>query len=212
MTISITVIAFFIILLLANKIDTSCYSFVIIATTADNVVASSRTQTQTSSSLTSTSTTIRTSSLPSSLLSSSSSSSSSSSDNNMDNMDGNNNEGISVGFIGCGTIASSIATGLVLAHNNNKENAADSVTTKLKSMIVSRRSESKSNQLKDLLDNNNNNNKDISFTITDNNQEILDNADIIFLTVLPTQAKDVLNSLKFDQKRHILISLVVSFA
>ncbi|OEU11861.1 hypothetical protein FRACYDRAFT_191917 [Fragilariopsis cylindrus CCMP1102] len=108
--------------------------------------------------------------------------------------------GISVGFIGCGTIASSIATGLVLAHN--KEN--DRVT-KIKSMIISKRSESKSNELKEKFDNDN---SSFSFDITENNQEIVNQADIIFLTVLPTQAKDVLNSLKFDPKRHILISLV----
>ena len=123
---------------------------------------------------------------------------------------------ISVGFIGCGTIASSIATGLVLAHNSNS-----AVTTKIKSMIVSRRSESKSNQLKQLvLDSNNNNNENkacnenenkILFDITDNNQKIVNEADIIFLTVLPAQAEDVLKNLKFDTKRHILISLVVSY-
>ena len=191
MTIRIRTAVLFTILSLLTKIDTSCYSFVIIATVDNAVVTSSRTQ--------ATSTTLlRTTQ---SALSSSSSSS--------DNMDDDNSindvmkNGISVGFIGCGTIASSIATGLVLAHN--KEN--DRVT-KIKSMIISKRSESKSNELKEKFDNDN---SSFSFDITENNQEIVNQADIIFLTVLPTQAKDVLNSLKFDPKRHILISLVVSF-
>jgi hypothetical protein len=199
---------FFIILLLVLKIDTSCYSFVTTTsttatttstTTGDNInVASATTQLtmKSASSTASTSSTSSTASSPSL------------------------NDGISVGFIGCGTIASSIATGLVLAHNSNS-----AVTTKIKSMIVSRRSESKSNQLKELVldsnnesnenennnNNNNNNNIIISFDITDNNQKIVNEADIIFLTVLPAQAEDVLKNLTFDTKRHILISLVVSY-
>ena len=195
---------FFIILLLVLKIDTSCYSFVTTTsttatttstTTGDNINVASATTQLTMKSASSTA--------------SSSSTSSTASSPSL-------NDGISVGFIGCGTIASSIATGLVLAHNSNS-----AVTTKIKSMIVSRRSESKSNQLKELvLDSNNNNNENkacnenenkILFDITDNNQKIVNEADIIFLTVLPAQAEDVLKNLIFDSKRHILISLVVSY-
>jgi pyrroline-5-carboxylate reductase len=45
-------------------------------------------------------------------------------------------------------------------------------------------------------------------TIHDDNQEIVNRADFIFLTVLPQQAPSVLKDLEFDPERHQLISLV----
>lgn len=105
-----------------------------------------------------------------------------------------------LGFIGTGTIASAIVRGI-----------ATQDTVPIDTIYVSSRSEAKSKVLvesfptlvtvipsgKDDGDNNN------------NNQEILDRADIIFLTVLPHQASSVLQQLTFDPERHHLVSLVV---
>lgn len=94
-----------------------------------------------------------------------------------------------VGFIGCGTIAAAIVTGLA-----TKEGLVSSIA-------VSRRSKSKSDQLQQAF-------PDL-VTVCDDNQEILDRADIIFITVLPEQTSQVLQSLQFDSDRHDLVSLVV---
>ena len=125
-----------------------------------------------------------------------SSSSNSNSDKNSVTMLSMNN--LSVGFLGCGTIASSIARGLHKACQEQDE-------VKIRNMVVSERSESKSRALVDDLR--------ASFTTievsrTNENQKILDNCDLIFLTVLPQQASQVLNELVFDPKRHVLVSLV----
>jgi pyrroline-5-carboxylate reductase len=45
-------------------------------------------------------------------------------------------------------------------------------------------------------------------TIMSDNQEILDNATLIFLCVLPALVPEVLKSLKFDASKHTLVSLV----
>lgn len=93
-----------------------------------------------------------------------------------------------VGFIGCGTIASAIATGIA-THAN------------VPSVAVSRRSEAKSSALKqsfpDLV------------TVHDENQRVVDESDLVFVCVLPEQADSVLENLKFDRERHRLISLMV---
>ena len=98
-----------------------------------------------------------------------------------------------VGFIGCGTIAAAIATGLATVEGEPL----------VESLSISRRSKAKSEALKarfpDLV------------TVYDDNQDILDQADIIFITVLPQQASEILQSLKFDTNRHHLVSLVVSY-
>ena len=94
-----------------------------------------------------------------------------------------------VGFIGCGTIAAAIVTGLA-----TKEGLVSSIA-------VSRRSKSKSDQLQQAF-------PDL-VTVCDDNQEILDRSDIIFITVLPEQTSQVLQSLQFDSDRHDLVSLVV---
>lgn len=99
-----------------------------------------------------------------------------------------------VGFVGCGTIASAIATGLATSTTKDGEKLVETVA-------VSRRSQAKSKalaeQFPDLV------------TIYDNNQDILDNSDIIFITVLPEQTSEILQSLSFDSTRHDLVSLVV---
>lgn len=94
-----------------------------------------------------------------------------------------------LGFVGCGMIASCIATGLA------KQNAI-----KVEKISVSRRSEKKSSalaaQFPDLVH------------VFDDNQDVVNNADIVFITVLPEQANEVLDGLNFDTSRHVLISLV----
>ncbi len=94
------------------------------------------------------------------------------------------------GFVGCGTIASSIAKGLLRQTEFEVESVA-----------VSRRSESKSSELKEMY-------PDL-VTIYDDNQQILDQADIIFICVLPTQLNSVLEELKFEAG-HKIVSLVAT--
>ena len=99
-------------------------------------------------------------------------------------------EGLRLGFIGCGTIASSIATGIMTQ-------TQISVT----SIVVSRRSESKSSALLEKYG-------DDVIEISDENQHIVDNCDIIFLCVLPEQEEQVLGRLKIHEDK-TLVSLVV---
>jgi len=96
---------------------------------------------------------------------------------------------VSIGFIGCGTIASAIATGL-----------ATQTAVPIRSIAVTRRSEKKSSQLLASFGN--------LVTVHEENQEVLDRSDYIFLTVLPQQTSQVLQALSFDVNRHVLVSLV----
>jgi pyrroline-5-carboxylate reductase len=96
-----------------------------------------------------------------------------------------------VGFIGFGTIASAIATGL-----------ATQTDIELKSISVTRRSEKNSKALAESFPS--------LVSVHDDNQEILDKADLIFLCVLPQQTSQVLQDLSFDNSRHTLVSLAVS--
>lgn len=100
-----------------------------------------------------------------------------------------------IGFIGCGTIAAAIATGIATAETSEDEHPLVS------SISLSRRSKAKSAALAERF-------PDL-VTVFDDNQDILDRADIIFITVLPQQVSEVLTSLKFDPERHNLVSLVV---
>lgn len=99
-------------------------------------------------------------------------------------------EGVRLGFIGCGTIASAIATGLL-----------SQTQIPILSITLSRRSESKSSVLKQTFG-------DDIIQISDENQIIVDRSDIIFLCVLPQQEKEVLSNLNISDDK-ILISLVV---
>ena len=132
--------------------------------------------------------------------------------------DGDDSTGdITFGFIGCGTIATSIITGLVRAHNNHhsadhdNDNAEEVI--KVRSICVTKRSEAKSQAVQDLIQISNNKaqnkNNQIHVERTENTQQIVNTADVIFITVLPTQAHAVLQALQFDPQRHIVISLVV---
>lgn len=97
--------------------------------------------------------------------------------------------GVSIGFIGCGTIASAIAVGL-----------AKQSTVEINSIVVTRRSEQKSSALRSKF-------PDLVTVCGDSNQDVVDKADIIFLTVLPAQTSAVLQDLKFENTQ-ALISLV----
>ena len=96
-----------------------------------------------------------------------------------------------VGFIGCGTIASAIATGL-----------ATQTQIPLDSIAVTKRSEAKSQKLADAFPS--------LITRHDKGQEIVDQSDVIFVCVLPQQTSEVLQNLNFDSEKHTLVSLVVS--
>jgi prophage DNA circulation protein len=98
---------------------------------------------------------------------------------------------VRVGFLGCGTIASAIATGLATQTNLT-----------IASIAVTKRSESKSSALLEEFPS--------LVSIHEDNQEILDKSDIIFVCLLPQQTSEALQALSFDDSRHEIISLVVS--
>jgi NADP oxidoreductase coenzyme F420-dependent len=99
-------------------------------------------------------------------------------------------EAVSIGFIGCGTIASAIATGL-----------AKQTVVAVDQISVTRRSERKSTALQQAFP--------TLIHVYDDAQDVVDRSDIVFLTVLPKQTSQVLQALAFDRQRHSLISLVV---
>ncbi len=94
-----------------------------------------------------------------------------------------------VGFVGFGTIASAIATGLATQN-----------CVPISHLAVSRRSEKRSSALQKSFPH--------LVSIHDDNQQVVDTADVIFLCVLPEQTSSVLQQLKFDANRHTLVSLV----
>lgn len=98
---------------------------------------------------------------------------------------------ISVGFLGCGTIASAIATGLA---------TSPQTSFSIQSISVTRRSAHRSAALQQRFSQ--------LVSVHDENQAILDRSDIIFLCLLPEQTSAALQSLQFDPERHTLISLV----
>jgi len=98
-----------------------------------------------------------------------------------------------IGFIGCGTIASAIATGLA----KQKSFPADIV-----SITVSKRSEKKSAALKEAYPS--------LVSVSEDNQEIVDSSDIVFLCVLPQQEEEVLSSLELKDDCHTIVSLVAT--
>ena len=99
-------------------------------------------------------------------------------------------EGTVVGFIGCGTIAVAIATGLL------KQSEIP-----ISCVYVSKRSESKSAALLS--------NFPDKVIVSDKNQEIVDACNVLFLCVLPQQEEEVLKGLMMKDDT-ILVSLVVS--
>lgn len=101
------------------------------------------------------------------------------------------NNGLRLGFIGCGTIASAIINGFLTQTD-----------LFISSVTISRRSESKSQALNQKYGNE-------IIEISDDNQHTVDNSEIIFLCVLPEQEEEVLTNLNIDEKK-TLVSLVVS--
>jgi pyrroline-5-carboxylate reductase len=95
---------------------------------------------------------------------------------------------MNIGFIGCGTIASSIATGLL----RQREHPIATIYT-------TRRSEKKSSQLVE--------NFPDKVHVCDDNQEICDKCELIFLCVLPEQVSSVLKNVTLAKDK-ILVSLV----
>jgi len=95
---------------------------------------------------------------------------------------------LTLGFIGCGTIASAIITGLLTQNE-----------MQIEKIYVSRRSESKSGALaKRYRD---------RIVVCDDNQKIVDSCGILFLCVLPENEEEVLNSLTIGRET-TLVSLV----
>ena len=111
---------------------------------------------------------------------------------------------VSIGFVGCGTIASAIVTGLAKSQQiptNGAKVKVDPNMPTISSISLSKRSEKKSSALKEAF-------PDL-VTVHEDNQEILDRSDIVFLCVLNDQTATVLEPLQFDAKGHTLVSLVV---
>lgn len=109
-------------------------------------------------------------------------------------------DNVSIGVIGCGTIASAIVMGLAKAQQQSNAKAAFTISR----ISLSARSTQKSAALQAMF-------PDL-VTIHADNQEILDRSDIVFLCVLNDQTETVLGPLTFDVNRHTLVSLVVRFS
>ena len=100
---------------------------------------------------------------------------------------------LTIGFIGFGTIASSIATGLLSQESSSSVSVSHA--------FVSERSVSKSSALLSRFGAS-------KVTVTADNQSIVDSSTLIFLCVLPQQYEQTLSSLKLDPDKHTVISLV----
>jgi len=108
------------------------------------------------------------------------------------NQNDNISQGQTIGFIGCGTIASAIATGLLTQQN------PDHIIHKV---YVTKRSEAKSAALSNRFGQ--------KIVVTEDNQNIVDHSDILFLCVLPQHEESVLKALDIPHDK-TLISLIVS--
>ena len=118
--------------------------------------------------------------------------------NNMSKNNNNDSQPIRAGFIGCGTIASSIASGLA---NPNHAEFLSQDSLVLSSIHVTRRSESRSSQLKQSY-------PDV-VTVCETAEEVVKNSEIVFLCVLPAYVDEVLEELKGAWEGQTLVSLVV---
>ena len=106
---------------------------------------------------------------------------------------------VTIGVVGCGTIASAIVNGLAKFQQRQQQQES-STCLQIERIVITKRSESKSKQLQSSYP------KLVS--ISETNQQVLDLADIVFITVLPNQTASVLEQLQFTPQRHVLISLV----
>jgi len=109
-------------------------------------------------------------------------------------------EKVRLGFIGCGTIAAAIVKGLLTTEPPRKNSL---LPIPIESIAVTSRSKQKSNSLKQSF-------PDVVHIYENGAQSILDNADVIFVCLLPEQISQMISSLKFDCKRHTLVSLASS--
>jgi hypothetical protein len=111
---------------------------------------------------------------------------------------------IRAGFVGCGTIAYAIASGLA---NPEHSSYLASNGLILSSISVTRRSVSKSSLLKGNYPN--------VVTVYETAMEVVSNCDTVFLCVLPHQVDGVLMELAdggtWRREDHTLVSLVVRF-
>jgi ornithine cyclodeaminase/alanine dehydrogenase-like protein (mu-crystallin family) len=108
----------------------------------------------------------------------------------------NQASGRTIGFIGCGTIAQAIATGLLTQTETDKD-----PNHMIHQVYVTKRSEAKSTALSKRFGD--------RIVVTEDNQEIVDQSDLIFLCVLPQFEESVLKALNIGHEK-TLISLVVS--
>lgn len=104
------------------------------------------------------------------------------------------------GFIGCGTIASAIASSL--ASPEHARHLADGAGVSLESISVTRRSEARSSALAAAFPG--------VVTVCDTPAEVVATSDLVFLCVLPQHVDGVLDEVRneWDGKRHTLVSLV----
>jgi hypothetical protein len=101
----------------------------------------------------------------------------------------------SMGFVGCGKIASSIIAGFL--HLPNDQLHRDTVIT------VTSRTKEVSTRLTELFP--------PKVHVVETAQEVVQRSDIIFLCVLPEQVPTILGQIELDPQRHTLISLAVSY-
>lgn len=101
-----------------------------------------------------------------------------------------------VGFVGCGVIASAVATGLIGSDDDDEPSVVESVA-------VTRRSEAVSSALRER-------HGDAMVTVHDDVRDVVRRSDVVFLTVLPEQVEEVLGGLadELDPERHTLVSMV----
>lgn len=97
-----------------------------------------------------------------------------------------------IGFLGCGKISSAVCRGFASLDDSNIH--------KPKKILVSRRSEEKSKVL--------NSQFPLLIDVFDKNEDIVECADIIFIGLLPSVAREILPNLNFENK--IVISMMAA--
>jgi len=113
----------------------------------------------------------------------------------LEKVESSEEKGIRVGILGFGTIASAIATGLLIQNE-----------IPIQYISITKRSERKSKSFKSQF-------PDKVRLITERGppglQQIVEDSDLVLLCVLPQQVDDILKEITLDSTRHTLISLVV---
>ena len=100
------------------------------------------------------------------------------------------------GVIGTGTISSAVVTGCLTPSDKSGGKTFNC------KFIVSARSAAKSEALRKRFPE--------SVTVEADNQGILDACSYVIISVLPKQAREVLNGLRFDPARHVVLSLMAA--